>query len=322
MKRRKILSLAGAAGIAGIGGFFAWRKFRRPRLWNWSGVVFGTEGKILFQAKDETEASRTMEAVQREILRLEAIFTLYDGNSALRQLNRDGRLARPPAELLEALKICREVHEMTAGAFDPTIQPIWEIYDAHFNQHPDSAEGPPEAALEAARAKIGFERVNFGEAEISFEKPGMSLTLNGMAQGFLADKTAQFLLDRGISQALVNLGEYCALGPPSGEEAWKIGIESPNAPDEILDVIPLVYGGLATSGGYGYRFDSAGKFHHILDPGGQRNHDARRVITVEAPQAALADALATAGAVMDWEKFQRLQLPLLGLQFHRYEPGG
>tara|TARA_R110002096_G_scaffold100173_7_gene221996 strand:- start:5045 stop:5830 length:786 start_codon:yes stop_codon:yes gene_type:complete len=259
-----------------------------------------------------------MNAVNREVARLDAIFSLYDEASTIRQLNRAGHLPNPPYELLEALKLCKEVHEMTDGAFDPTVQPLWEVYEAHFRQNPDSGFKPPQQLLDAALEKVGFENVGFSDERVWFKKSGMGLTLNGMAQGFVSEKIARFILGQGITHALVNLGEYCALGPPRGNDGWKIAVESPIDEGEFYDTISVVYGGLASSGGYGHRFDQSGEFHHLFNPTGDAGHDANRVVTVEAPDAGLADALATAGAVMNWEKFQKLQLPMLGLRFYQY----
>ncbi|MEM1295738.1 MAG: FAD:protein FMN transferase [Verrucomicrobiota bacterium] len=315
MNRRQAIGLGGALGGVGLLG---WLNLRRNRLWEWRGTVMGTEGSVLFHSRSEKDARFVMNAVNQEAARLEAVFSLENASSTIRHLNQNGQLKNPPFEFVEALKLCGEVHEMTDGAFDPTVQPLWEVYDAHFGNRQGESEPPPPNLVDEALAKVDFRAVEFSDDSVSFTKSGMSLTLNGMAQGFISEKIARFILGLGVTHALVNLGEYCALGPPRGNDGWKVAIESSRTSEEFFDTLSLVYGGLATSGGYGYRFDQSGKFHHLFNPRGEAPPNVNRVVVVEAPDAGLADALSTAGAVMSWKRFRRLQLPMLGLRFHEY----
>lgn len=315
MNRRHAIGIGSALTGAGLLG---WINFRRNRLWEWRGRVLETEGSVLFYSQSEKDARFVMNAVTEEILRLEKIFALTNPSSTICQLNQDGEMKNPPFELLEALKLSKDVHEMTDGAFDPTVQPLWKLYHRHFQDHPDGDLEPPSEMIDEALAKVDFAAVDFDDEHVAFSKPGMSLTLNGLAQGFISESIARFILGLGVTHALVNLGEYCALGPPRGEEGWSVGIESPKDTTQFFDTISVVYGGLASSGGYGFQFDRAGRFHHLLNPTGESFPDSNRVVAVEAPDAGLADALSTAGAVMSWKKFQRLQLPMLGLRFHEY----
>ncbi len=316
MNRRKLLALGGAVGAAGFAG---WLNERGNRIWKWSGKAFRTDCSILFLGERGIDPQEIMEKAYAKIVKLEAIFSLSAADSPISRLNRDGKLSDPPYEFIDALKLSREVHEMTDGAFDPTVQPLWELYDQYFKANPDAKDGPPGEKVAEARSKLGFEKVRFDDGKVEFADPGMALTLNGLSQGFVSEKIARYLLGLGITHALVNLGEFCALGPPPGEDGWTVGIAAEDGIGGILDQKKVVYGGLATSAGSGYRFDQDGHFHHIFDPLGTGTVNGRRMVTVEAPDAGLADALATAGAVMDWKRFRRLQLPMLGLRFHLYE---
>ena len=284
-------------------------------LWHWSAIAFGTEVSASFLGDKDW-----VELLTKELLRVERIFTLYDANSDLRRLNRDGLLQNPPSDLIEALEICRHAHELTDGVFDPTVQPLWELYSEHFKKHPADTAGPNTASLAVARAKVGLAKVQFDSSEVRLTEPGMALTLNGIAQGVATDKIAKLLRDLGCESALVNIGEFCAIGNHPDGKPWTVGIANPNPGGDLLDKIDLVDRGLATSGGYGYRFDPAGQFHHLFDPSGKVGfRKAQHSITVLASHAALADALATAGAVMDWERFLPLAESEEGLEFRRYE---
>jgi thiamine biosynthesis lipoprotein len=107
---------------------------------------------------------------------IERQFSLFTG-SELRRLNAMGRLAHPSDELLAVLRLAGQVHDATAGAFDPSVQPLWQARRL----------GQDEAA---AAALVGWQNIHIDQAEIRLMFPGMALTLNGIAQGFAADRLA------------------------------------------------------------------------------------------------------------------------------------
>ncbi|MFX7866430.1 FAD:protein FMN transferase, partial [Acinetobacter baumannii] len=59
---------------------------------------------------------------------MEAQMNLFDADSALARLNRDGELRDPPPELLAVLRIAQRVSQCSGGAFDVTVQPLWEAW--------------------------------------------------------------------------------------------------------------------------------------------------------------------------------------------------
>ena len=94
---------------------------------------------------------------------------------------------------------------LTGCAFDPTIQPLWALYAKSF------AAGRALGAAYIAVCNIGWQHVPFLSSDISFTQPDIALTLNGNAQGFIADKTAALLKADGIENVLIERGEIMAL---------------------------------------------------------------------------------------------------------------
>lgn len=262
----------------------------------YQGSAFGTEVSITIAGLDRAKSERLLSGAVAEMERLEAIFTLFDAQSPLRRLNSDGRLEQPPPELVEALRISAEVNQMTGGAFDPSVQPLWDLYENHFALRPGDQAGPPPEAIAEARARIGWEGVEVGTDRIEFAREGMAITLNGIAPGYAADRIADWLADRGVRHALIDAGEFRAIGSRPDSTPWLVGIR---AGDDIADRIELIDRGLATSSGSGTTFDLAGQMHHLFNPQADQFSDAGRTISVEAPTAAVADALATAGGTME-----------------------
>ena len=261
----------------------------------YQGDAFGTKVSITISGLDRAKSERLLSGAIAEMGRLEAIFTLFDAQSPLRRLNSDGRLDQPPQELVEVLRISAEVNQMTGGAFDPTVQPLWDLYENHFALRPGDLAGPPPEAIADARARIGWARVDVGAKRIEFAGEAMAITLNGIAPGYAADRVAAWLADRGGRHALIDTGEFRAIGSRPDSSPWRVAIR---AGDEIVDEVELVDQGLASSSGSGTTFDLAGQIHHLFNPQSDRFSDSRRTISVEAPTAAVADALATAGGIM------------------------
>lgn len=231
-----------------------------------------------------SDAPRLAAMAMGEIRRLEAIFSLYLPDSALSRLNRDATLATPPFELLDCLTLAGAVNRASGGRFDPTIQPLWHAEARALEL------GRPLSPAERTElmAQVGWDGVTLGADAISLGR-GMALTLNGIAQGYIADRVAALLASNGLSRALIDTGEMVAL--PDGN--WPVQL----AEGGKLD---LQNRALATSSPRGMTFGGDGITSHIFDPATGRPVVSRwRSVTISAGSAALADALSTAACLFD-----------------------
>lgn len=305
VSRRRFVTIL--AAMAAAPGAFASTARAAPdgKTVQWRGMALGAEARITLSGSPKGQAASVFAACEREIRRLEALFSLHDPGSALSRLNRHGSLAAPPPDFLELLRRCADAHAETGGAFDPTVQPLWDLYAGHFAAHPDALAGPPDTELAQALARTGFDKLAVGAGRVHFRKPGMSLTLNGIAQGFITDRVATLLRHRGFAHVLIDLGELRALGPREDGSPWRIGLRDPEAPWRTGETAELADAAMATSGGYGTRFDRAGKFHHLFDPRTGRPANRYRTVTVIAPSATEADALSTGFVSMPAEEIDR-----------------
>ena len=278
LTRRRFSAISAAAtGLAALPA-------RAQDLYQWRGVALGAGASIILAHPD---AKAIVARAVAEIGRLETIFSLYRTDSALTALNRDGSLAAPPFELLECLSLCGRVHAATGGSFDPTVQPLWALYASRFS----AGAAPTADEILTARQQVGWDRVAFDSAGIRLA-PGMALTLNGVAQGWIADRVADMLRAEGLGDILINTGELRALGGRPGGGDWPVKIATGGQ-------VPLRDRALASSAPLGTTFDSGETVGHILDPRtGHPASTAWRLISISAGSAALADALSTAACLM------------------------
>ena len=297
--RRRFLFIAGAAtGLALLPGIGEVIAAPNADLRFWRGVALGADAMLQIHHRDRAAADRLIERCLMEVARLERIFSLYREDSALRQLNRDGKLDHPPQDLLLLLAQAEQFGRVSGGAFDITVQPLWDLYAAHFTNAEADPAGPAQAAIDAALRRVDYRAVDVSSRQIRFARPGMAITLNGIAQGYITDRIVDLLRNAGIDRSLVDMGEIRAIGGRPSGGPWIVGLEDPLAPGQSAEQIEIENLAVATSGGYGTEFDSAGRFSHIFDPASGSAGRHLLSVSVIAPLAATADALSTAFAVL------------------------
>jgi FAD:protein FMN transferase len=208
---------------------------------------------------------------------------------------RAGSLDLPPFELVEVLSLAAEVSRASDGVFDVTVQPLWQRLAGHFAA--DGAEPAGPDLTEAARL-VDWRGVAVGPQRIALARPGMAVTLNGIAQGYITDQVADLLRREGMGSVLIDLGETKAVGLHPEARPWRVGLADPADPARVGRRVELTDAALATSGGYGTVFDAGGRHNHLIDPRSRRSAPARRSVSVVAPAAAIADAASTALALM------------------------
>ncbi len=289
--RRRFLKVSAVA--AAVGAFPALAAPSHSMRHTDQGVLLGADTEIQLYHPDAQTARAAIAACFAEVRRLEATFSLQEPASALSRLNRDGRLLEPPTELIVLLAKAGEYSRLTRGAFDVTVQPLWTLYARHFASATVDVAGPCRADIERALERVGYRHVEMSRECIALRRPGMSVTLNGIAQGFITDRVTEMLRAQGFEHVLVNMGEMRALGHHADGTPWQVGIADPDRPWRSRLTLPLRSQAIATSGGYGTPFDSSGRHHHLFDPRTGKSANHYRSVSVVAPDATTADALST-----------------------------
>ena len=172
--------------------------------------ALGTDVKITVLHRDEEIAMNGIDTALGKIEHIEQLMSLYRPDSQLSLLNRKGVLLNPHPDLVTVLRKAMVVSKLTDGAFDVTVQPLWNLY----TRHAQSGSLPSEHEIAKVRRRIGWEHVRIEEDIIFFDRPGMQVTLNGVAQGMAADFARQALEEGGIEDALIDAGEFNAIVLP------------------------------------------------------------------------------------------------------------
>ncbi len=280
-RRRTLCILAGTAALPLLG------QGAGANTRQWSGIALGAKARIILDHKDaQTLIARALS----EIDRLEQIFSLYRSDSQLSVLNRDGQLLNPSFDLIQLLSVCSSLNVRTNGVFDPTVQKLWSLYAQKYS----TGTAPSANEVEKARAMTGWKYVEFSQKGVFLHRPSVALTLNGIAQGFIADKVTQFLHGEGITNVLVDTGEIAALGTAPDGERWSVRLKGHRGQTVRLD-----NSAIATSARLGTVFDAGGIAGHILDPRSGVSSGKWSTVSVMSKTAAEADGLSTAFCLME-----------------------
>lgn len=290
LSRRRIITVLAAATA---GPLLPWPvAAEAPRRWVWRGTALGAPATLILEHPDRAAAERAVAACVDEIERLEREFSLHRRDSAISRLNATGGLA-PSLDMLALLEAAAAVSDASHGAFDITVQPLWELYARHFRVHPGGKAGPRDADVAAALRGVDYRQVSLTPEGIMLPG-GMSITMNGIAQGYITDRVADLLRARGWTNVMIDLGEIYAIGSRADGREWTIEIDQPSILQDALPVLSVRDRAVATSSAAATVFEESGRYHHLLDPRTGRSACHCLQVTVVAGRAMLADALSTA----------------------------
>jgi thiamine biosynthesis lipoprotein len=318
-RRRMIAIVATAAGSAFLAGG---RTVQAGDPVRWHGSALGAQVSIEIYHPDRAEALRLVDRCVLDVRRLERQFSLYRTDSDICALNRTGILVSPDADMVALLKASLLFADLTDSAFDPTVQPLWQLYADHFSSERPEPEGPSPQKLAETLAKVGRRGLLVSADRIALVKRGAAITLNGIAQGYATDRVVERLRAAGLSATLVNIGEIRAIGARPDGTPWRIGLADPDRPGVLIETVDLVDRAVATSAGAGFRFDAKGRFTHLFDPATGRSPSLYRTVSVIAPTATEADALSTAFSLMPLSRIEGIVAIRPNLQARMVEADG
>ena len=282
LTRRRLLLVLGGAAAAGAAAHFG---LPRPREATRRGSALGTTVAMTASGPDPEGA---LDAAFAELRAVEEAMSLYRPLSQIRRLNHDGVLHSPHPYLVEVMTQARRLSERSGGAFDVTVQPLWDLCSRETT--------PSDRDLSAALERVDWRRVAVDRDRIALG-PGMAVTLNGIAQGYATDRALAALRSRGVVHAIVDAGEIGAAGRPR-----TVGIQHPRVPGAWIDLARLEGRCMATSGDYGAASPGGPPLRHLFDPRTGRTPAHFAGVTVVSGSATEADGLSTAVFVAGLER--------------------
>lgn len=265
---------------------------------------------------DAVGAQRAAAAVKAEVDRLDRKYSHYRDDSLVAMIgaSADGGdsivLDNESADLLD---FSATLHAQSGGRFDITAGALTRLWDLQQQRVPDGA------VLAEARARCGWQRVEWQRPRLRLGVAGMRLDLGGVVKEYAADRAAEICRQNGIRHGIVDLGgDLAVIGAHADGSAWLAGIKAPRNPANVYASIELDRGGLATSGDYERVMIVDGKrYSHIVDPTNGRPVDSFASVSVLAASCLVAGAASTVAMLLGLEQgaayLRELGLPWLAV---------
>ncbi|MGB5553165.1 MAG: FAD:protein FMN transferase [Flavobacteriaceae bacterium] len=265
--------------------------------------LMGSRFDITVVGKDSASANIHIESAIAEITRIERLISSWDPNSQTSEVNHNAGIGpvKVDKELFELIERAIRLSKMTDGAFDisyASMDKIWK-FDGSMTQMPS------QEAIKASVEKVGFQNIILDKANstVYLKHEGMKIGFGAIGKGYAADKAKTLLMAEGVEAGIINAsGDMNTWGKQPNGEPWKVAITNPMDKNKAFALLPIEHGAVVTSGNYEKFVSFNGKrYSHIIDP--RTGYPASGIIsvTVFAPQAELADALATSVFVMGKE---------------------
>ena len=310
--RRRFIKILGLSGIGAVtGGVLVNMQDKPLHKVNWQGIALGAPSNITLFHHNKKEAQKILNKSIKQISKLENLFSLYKSDSQLSILNREGFYDNPDKEMIKLFNLSMQYSALTEGAFDITVQPLWQLYNKSFSK---DKMPPKEKDINKILDLINWKSIEISENKINYSNKGMSVTLNGIAQGYITDKVTETLINYGVNNTLIQLGEYRAIGKHPDNRKWKLLLSNPEHSASIGE-IEFENSAVATSAGKGTTFDQNGMHHHIFNPKDGLSSNNILQATVTSKSATEADALATSFLIMNKDKSSQLAQKLgIGLE--------
>jgi FAD:protein FMN transferase len=267
-----------------------------------AAFAFGTTVSIAAIHEDPEIAGEAIDEALARTRRIDSLMTVQRAGSEVGRLNALGALPHPDPHLVRVLEFSQRLSSLSDGAFDVTVQPLWKLYIECKRR----GRTPTAAEVAKVRSLVDWRALEVSARRITLGRSGMSITLNGVAQGYAADLALAALRERGVHDALIDTGEFGAAGERRPQQPWTIGIQHPRIADAVIATVAMDGRFLATSGDYATTFTDDFVHHHIFDPHTGDSPGELSSVSVAAGSGMEADGLTKPMMVLDRSRARAL----------------
>ncbi|NAS30227.1 FAD:protein FMN transferase [Flavobacteriaceae bacterium R38] len=265
--------------------------------------LMGSRFDITVVAKDAIQGNQYISTAIQEINRIEKLISSWDKNSETTAINKSAGVkpVKVSKELFSLIERAIGISKLTDGAFDisyASMDKIWKFDGSMVTM-------PSEYDIKSSVSKVGHHNILLDKENqtVFLKLPGMKIGFGAIGKGYAADMAKTLLIKKGVTAGIINAsGDMNTWGnQPNGKE-WKVAITNPLKKNNAFALLPVHNQAVVTSGNYEKYVTFNGKrFSHIIDPRTGYPSSGIISVTVFAPKAELADALATSVFVMGKE---------------------
>jgi len=254
--------------------------------------AMGGPCRLRLEVEGRELAAKAIECAVTEVQRLEQKYSRYQPDSLVSQINHSAGTGKPVLiddETVGLLGYADTLYRESQGLFDLTSGVLRQAWDFASGLMPTTAE------LDELLPLVGWQQVRWDDDSITLPQAGMELDFGGMVKEYACDAAAAALRAAGVNHGLVDLaGDMAVTGQRAAGQPWMIGIRHPREPGRAVAQIPLVSGGLASSGDYERCLLIDGKrYGHIINPFTGLPGSGLVAVSVASAQCLVAGSVAT-----------------------------
>ena len=265
--------------------------------------LMGCKFDITVVEKNESEANKYIDIAVAEIKRIENLISSWNPNSQTSKINKYAGIKsiKVDNELFNLIERAIHISKLSDGAFDisyASMDKIWK-FDGSMTTMPSKEK------ITNSVKKVGYQNIILDKknSTVYLKQKGMKIGFGAIGKGYAADMAKKLLISKGVTSGIINAsGDMNTWGKQPNNENWKVAITNPMNKNKVFALLPISNGAVVTSGNYEKYVNFNGKrYTHIIDP--RTGYPATGIlsVTVFAPKAELADALATSIFIMGKE---------------------
>ena len=269
---------------------------------HFEGNALGTYYAVTYKGKVNPSLQTGVDSILNDI---NETFSIFNPTSIISKIN-DNQEVILNKDFIEVFNIAQKIGKETDGALEMTIGPLVNLWGFGKDERKTDIS---QAEIDSVMTIIGYRKIKLEENTIVKENPSIQLNFNALAKGYAVDKVADYLVQKGYKNCLVDIGgEIVAKGKKYHDQEWNIGLQTPTRTRDgemrAEETFHLCDKAVATSGNYRNYFEENGqRYTHIIDPKTGRPEKSNLLsVTVIADQCVTADAYATAFMVMGMQK--------------------
>lgn len=262
--------------------------------------LMGSNFDITVVAANKTLAQAYIDTAVNEIYRIEILISSWKPDSQTSAINKNAgtKPVKVDKELFDLIKRSKAISQLTDGAFDISFAAIEHIFSFDGKE----TTWPSKDSIASSVEKIGYKNIILDETQqtIFLKKKGMRIGFGAIGKGYAADKAKAILMSKGVEAGIINAsGDMNTWGTQPDGSAWKIAITNPMNKTKNFGLFDLNRQAVVTSGNYEkFILVDGERYAHIIDPRTGMPTKGIISVTVFAPKAEMADALATSIFVM------------------------
>ena len=272
-----------------------------------SKFLFGTYIKIIVYSDNKEKAMQSIEKAFNEIQRIDEKYNSKSEGSLIYNLNNsDNKSIKLDEEGIKLFEGVKKAYELSEHKYDITIAPLLELwgFTDETIELPD-LKLPTKEEIEFTKTFVDFDKVKISDdGTLTIESPVKEIDTGSFLKGYAISKAKEILKADGIKNAFItSISSIEVIGTKPENKPWKIGLQNPENPSDMIGIVPLKDRAMGVSGDYQTYVEIDGKmYHHILDKDTGYPVEDKKMVVVLCDNAFEADLLSTTFFLMTIDK--------------------